>query len=136
MAAANNSGGSRPKSTTSGSNATAGTPGTKDAAAPTTTRTTGADQPTLRDRPVTVTVTTTNDTIQMMVVTGSMLFMMAATQEARQGFHQTVENLFALGDVDGSPVRPRGPRRAPRRTLHTPPAARGTPGRRNCAFCW
>jgi len=29
-----------------------------------------------------------------------MLFMMAATQEARQGFRRTVENVFALRDVD------------------------------------
>ena len=51
-----------------------------DATAPTTTSTTGADQPTRRDSPVTVTVTRTNDTIQTMVATGSMLFMMAATR--------------------------------------------------------
>src|SRR3954451_13168146 len=113
MAAANRRGGSSPNRTTSGSSATAGTPGTNDAAAPTNTSTTGADQPTLRDRPVTVTVTRTNDTIQTMVVTGSMLFMMAATQEARQGFLRTVENVFALRDVDGFDVRPRGPRRPP-----------------------
>src|SRR3954454_24906268 len=100
MAAANRSGGSRPNSTTSGSSATAGTPGTNEAAAPTTTSTTGADQPTLRDKPETVTVTRTNDKIQKMVVTGSKLFMMAAAQEASQGSHQTVENVFALRDVD------------------------------------
>ena len=57
-----------------------------DTTAPTTTSTTGADQPTRRDRPVTVTVTITNDTIQTIVATGSMLFMMAATRAGRQWF--------------------------------------------------
>jgi len=47
-------------------------PGTNDATAPTATSATGADQPTRPDRPVTVTVTRTKETIQMMAVTMSM----------------------------------------------------------------
>src|SRR6185437_6509791 len=50
------------------------------------TSTTGADQPTRRESPVTVTVTSTNDTIQTMVATGSMLAMMAATRARRHCF--------------------------------------------------
>ena len=58
----------------------------KETIAPTATSTTGADQPTRRESPVTVTVTSTNDTIQTMVATGSMLPMMAATRARRYCF--------------------------------------------------
>ncbi len=51
----------------SASISTCGTPGMNETTAPMATRLTGADQPSLPLKPVTATVTTTNETIQMIV---------------------------------------------------------------------